>query len=78
MRILAPVGCYERQRCRVHRFPVSARSWAPGCKTVGASYPYSEGAGPPPRKGLQNLGAQEVWGTTSTRTGRLHSSLYHL
>src|SRR5215218_7185743 len=38
MRILAPVGCYERHKELLRTaFPVSACSWAPGCTSAGAS-----------------------------------------
>ena len=66
MRILAPVGSYKLPKELVSNpFPFSACSRAPGCTTAGASYLYSEGTGPP-RAYAENLGAQEVWGTTST------------
>ena len=45
-----------------------------GLPTAGARYLYSEGTGPP-RACAENLGAQ-VWGTTSTKTGRLDHSLH--
>jgi hypothetical protein len=66
MRILAPVGCYERQRRRVHRFPVSAHSWAPGCTTARVSYRYLKA---PARLGkeLKNLGTLQ--GQRKSRNG---------
>jgi hypothetical protein len=77
MRILAPVGSYERQDAACTAFPFTACSWAPGCKIAGASSTYSEGAGPPSRLGKGVTETRCSRRNLRAQTGRLHHSLYH-